>query len=71
MKYSVIIDCEGMTISEIPELTKKEAIKTAKAEASIPSMVDSKVFVTWFRPSDQQHGYLNRDGNHEITGRAW
>lgn len=28
------------------------------------------VFVSWYRESDHQQGYLNRSG-HDIVGRSW
>lgn len=49
------------------DLSRREAEQTAKQEAA----KQQQVFVTWFRSSDGQHGYLNRDGNHAITGTAW
>ena len=71
MKYNVIVDFEGMIISETSGLTKTVAIKTAKTEASSPENEDNQIFITWFRASDQQHGYLNRGGDHGTTGLAW
>jgi len=29
------------------------------------------ITVEWDRESDDQHGYLNQDVNHEITGTHW
>jgi hypothetical protein len=69
MKYSVVIKKNGMTISEIFDCTKAEAKKVAKAKAA--ENKDVQVFVTWFRSSDGQHGYLNSNGDHAITGTAW
>ena len=71
IQYSVMVNFEGMTISEYSGLTRLAAIKLAKSEASSDSNEDNQIFVTWFRKSDQQHGYLNRGGDHEITGLAW
>ena len=71
MKYTVVVAFEGMPISETRGLTKSVAVKVAKAEADSPANEGDKIFVTWFRASDQQHGYLNRGGDHEITGTAW
>jgi hypothetical protein len=31
---------------------------------------ENHVFVSFYRSSDGQHGYLNRDG-HAITGKRW
>jgi len=70
MNYTVEITFEGMTTDEITGLTKAQAIKTAKIKAA-ESGEEYQVFVSFFRPSDGQRGYLNRDGNHEITGTAW
>ena len=63
MKYTVEIKNKD---SHIPDLTEKEAIEQAKLYAED----GDEVFITWFRESDGQHGYLNRDG-HGITGQAW
>lgn len=46
------------------------------AEAKRIATIEAKkhpgeVFVEWFRRSDGQKGYLNSDGNHAITGKAW
>lgn len=69
MKYSVVVKENGMTISETNGCTKAEAKRIAKIEAA--DNKDAQVFVTWLRSSDGQHGYLNSDGNHAITGTAW
>jgi hypothetical protein len=63
-KYAVKVNGDELYF----DLSKKEAIKIAKEQSA-----DSRkqVFVTWFRKSDGQHGYLNSDGNHAITGVAW
>ena len=44
-----------------------EAIKIAETECGKDG---HNIFIEWFRPSDGQHGYYNRDG-HAITGQAW
>jgi hypothetical protein len=49
------------------DLFKNQAISIAKEQAT----QGNQVFVTWFRKTDSQQGYLNSDGNHEITGTAW
>lgn len=63
LRYSIQID--GNTVYS--DLNRKEATEIAKREAE----QDKHVLVTWFRKSDGQLGYLNRDGNHDITGKAW
>ena len=69
MKYTVTTEFEGISISEQSGLSKAEAIRTAKNEAK--SDTDNQVFVNWYRKSDGQTGYLNSDGDHAITGKAW
>ena len=49
-------------------MEKHMAIHRAKELAA--SDPDLKVYISWFRPSDHQRGYLNRDG-YAITGSAW
>jgi hypothetical protein len=71
MKYNVSIENCGMSISGYENLSKKEAQRVAKIEAEKPENEDNQVFVKWFRKSDGQKGYLNNNGNHEITGSAW
>lgn len=66
--YCVEVNFEGMTVSTSNGLTQEEAIKKAKEESQNE---DCQVFVSWFRSSDGQKGYLNRDLNHDITGVAW
>lgn len=69
MKYSVVVKENGETVSETPDCTEKEAKKLAKAEAT--KNKKAQIYVTFYRRSDGQHGYLNSDGNHAITGTAW
>ena len=49
-------------------MEKHLAIHKAKELAA--SDPDLKVYISWYRPSDSQHGYLNRNG-YDITGKAW
>lgn len=71
MKYSVesqklVGMCvETKTIAH--DLTLRQAIKTAKAEAGN----DNRIYITWFRKSDGQKGYYNPDGNRSMNGMAW
>ena len=69
MKYNVIaIDEYGDENLINPGLTKSQAKETARETAS---KTESQVYVEWTRASDNQHGYLNSDGNHSITGKPW
>jgi hypothetical protein len=69
MRYTVEVKKNGFVKSEIPDCTEKQAAKIARKEAK--SNPDCQVFVSWFRLLDGQHGYLNSNGDHVITGRAW
>ncbi len=51
----------GSTTSE------RRARQIARAQAQIGA---GQVYITWYRASDGQHGYLNRDG-HSPIGKAW
>jgi len=60
---------DGETKLIATDCNKAEAIETARNAAD--KYPKSNVFVTWFRKTDGQHGYLNPDGNHDITGQAY
>ena len=70
MKYTVEVKSRstGESIADYPDCSGREARHIAKREVANR---DNLVFVSWFRASDGQHGYLNSDGNHAITGTAW
>ena len=75
MKYTVTVEqvrdtragLVQRTIAVRPGLTKDKAITLAEGFA-----VDNEnhVYIAWYRASDGQTGYLNRDG-HGITGQRW
>lgn len=69
MKYNVENLSESGEYSVVSGLSKREAIKTAREAAE--KYPDNSIFITWFRASDGQHGYLNPSGDHAITGQAW
>ena len=68
MKYAV----EEQTISGTDALwhglTQRRAIAAAR---HVARYTDGNIYISWYRASDGQHGYLNPDGNHAITGEAW
>ena len=66
MKDTVEIQNKG---EYTPECTKKEAISLATKYAKNPN--NCGVYISWYRKSDGQHGYLNPGGDHDITGQAW
>lgn len=71
IQYTVEIgrNPEGMAVTYICHLTEAQAREAAlKACRDYPN---EPVFVSWDRASDGQHAYLNRDGNHDLTGRDW
>jgi len=71
MRYTVVVkDRRGNPIAEYPDNSMSAAIRQAKEEAG-KDKDNRLVLVTWFRASDSQHGYLNSDGSHAITGQAW
>jgi len=53
------------TIAE--NLTERQAAELASEQCK----EKSGITVSFFRESDGQVGYLNQDGNHEISGRFW
>lgn len=71
MRYNVIVSTEtniGYLDNTIAtDLKLRDAIKTAKQNAD----EDNRVYITWFRSSDGQHGYYNPNGDHAITGKSW
>ncbi len=67
-RYSVeIIKDEGIKESYEPT-SKQDAIRIAKIEAENS---DQQVYITYYRPVDGQHMYLNPDGNFDLTGKPW
>ena len=70
MKYTVEVKSRstGEPVADYPDCSQREAKQIARREAADRN---NQVFVSWFRSSDGQHGYLNPDGNHAITGDTW
>ena len=70
MKYTVEVKSRSTSepVADYPDCSQREAKQIAKREAADRN---NQVFVSRFRSSDGQHGYLNPDGNHAITGEAW
>jgi len=68
MKYTINTYDVDVLVDSIPDCTRKEVAKLAQAAAQRKGC---RVYVEWYRKSDGQHGYLNPDGDHAITGVAW
>jgi len=68
MTYDIYDNQEnGETILLASGLTEKQASEKAVKFA----MEKSGITIEWNRASDGQHGYLNQDGSHAITGKYW
>ena len=65
MKYTVTAD--GYMVKN--NLSESEAVGVANA--AVKEYPGEQVYVECFRGSDDQHFYLNQDGNCAITGKAW
>lgn len=73
MNYTIAVskyESSNIVLSQ-SERGSKKATRAAKELAKEYPRPDYKVWVSWYRGSDGQHGYLNPDGNHAITGEAW
>jgi hypothetical protein len=71
MYHVVEYSPQGQLLSSIEGLSERQAIKAAKIEAAKITDGKSQIFIEWYRSSDGQHGYVNPDGNHAITGHSW
>jgi len=69
MNYSVTAEKEMTTIEKTTVSGSKVAEKAALEMCK--KYPGHRVFVSWFRASDGQTGYLNPGGNHGITGHDW
>lgn len=69
MKYSIIAESKmGELTREANEISKNEIKKYVN---DWKGQGEKFIYVTWFRKADGQIGYLNPNGNHEITGKNW
>jgi len=69
MKYNVtMIDEYGDENLIKSGLTESQAKTEAR---KIAGKTENQVYIEWSRSSDNQHGYLNPDGNNSITGKPW
>jgi hypothetical protein len=74
LTYEIVtIGSEGTREGTIAHgLSYRDAMRQAPLVAgSVAWRRNTNAFVTWYRESDGQRGYLNQDGSHAIIGRAW
>lgn len=72
MKYSITVtDEQGFSDFVYIDKTQEQAKKLANELANDPKYAGRNIFITFYRPSDGQTGYLNPDGNHSPTGESW
>ncbi|GAE10035.1 hypothetical protein [Paenibacillus sp. JCM 10914] len=70
MKYSVIAEEKlGYEIAEKSCTGEEFAVITAEEFAK--KYADANVYIRFYHKSKGQVGYLNQDGNHDITGKPW
>lgn len=68
MTYAICKQNENGSCDLLAEgLDRKDAI----ARATELAKTNKGITVEFTRKSDGQHGFLNRDGNHDVTGRYW
>ena len=66
--YTVIAGTDEMFADAYSCATEREARETA---LRLCSETDVPVYVEFYRMNDGQRGYLDRNGNYEITGHNW
>lgn len=73
MNYTIAVskhESSNIVLSQSERGSKKAALAAKELAKEYPRP-DYKVWVSWYRSSDGQHGYLNPGGDHAITGEAW
>jgi len=73
MKYSVISVDEAFGKSVVAnEMDDKTATDLARMVVKqVSELHIYHIYVTWFRKSDGQEGYLNPNGDHAFLGKTW
>jgi hypothetical protein len=66
MKYTVEYRTRAGESHYSDPMSRRQAEKEARKSSEY-----DLIFVSWYRKSDGQHGYLNPDGNHAIIGKSW
>ena len=71
MEYHVEAETEtGYVVPELGGIVNGERRAKKLAEQTADEHPELYVYIKWFRASDGQHGYLNRDG-HSPVGKRW
>lgn len=69
MRYTVTrLTMDDEFVEEVG-LSKKQAVDAACALSE--KYPHHQIYITWYRASDQQHGFLNPSGDHDVTGKPW
>jgi len=72
MKYTIELTQQGFIYQTYECDDEQDAIETAKKIIENDGKnLNYEVFVSFFRSSDGQTGYLNPDGNHSPVGKDW
>lgn len=66
MDYTITDQDREMIKTDVPLAKVKSEVE--KAKRKYPT---DQIFVTFFRATDGQKGYLNKNGQHSLTGKAW
>lgn len=66
----VVKDIPGTPYPRVSQSAKNEIEAIKLAETLVEKYNDQLVFVEYFRPSDGQYLYLNRDG-YSLSGESW
>jgi len=68
MILTILRQQENLTEEIIGKTTSERKAKLVATEGAMDR--NGRIFIRWFRPTDGQVGYLNRDG-HSPVGIAW
>lgn len=72
MEYTISLGQNGIEDYALKCETEKEAIEEVREMVENDGKnLSGNVYISWFRESDGQQGFLNPNGNHEIIGKDW
>lgn len=69
-RFTVMMKEKGAWEEEYIQDFQNEKAARTHAENLAKENPNKQVFVSFFRKSDGQHGYINREGA-DVTGSAW